>query len=121
MQRNTIIAAVVALVVAIVGFLAGRHISDLGERVTGVGIASANMSELAERVSRTQTAVGNWLDVDDALAGEDYPDATMLRDRLNIAAQRWPQGAELPERVVALSRAVERYYETGENARRRVL
>jgi hypothetical protein len=79
------------------------------------------MSELGERVSRTRTAIGNWLDVDDALALNEYPDAQLLRDRLNMAARRWPRSESPPARVVELIRAVEDYYETGENARVRVL
>ncbi len=66
-------------------------LAELGARVSAAGIESANMSELAERVSRTRTAIENWLDVDDALAGEDYPDAQLLRDRMRVAAQRWPR------------------------------
>ena len=97
------------------------ELTALGERVSAAGIESANMSELAERVSRTRTAIEKWLDVDDTLAGEDYPDAQLLRDRLNIAAQRWPRSESMPEGVVALSRAVEHYYESGENRRQRIL
>ena len=96
-------------------------LAGLAERVSGAGIESANMSELRERVSRTQTAIGNWLDTDDTLVGEDFPDAQLLRDRLNVAAQRWPRSESLPEAVVALSKAVENYYESGENARQRIL
>jgi PAS domain S-box-containing protein len=96
-------------------------LADLGECLGGVGVESANMSELGERVSRIQTAIGNWLDIDDALAGDDFPDAQLLRDRLNVAAQRWPRSESLPEAVVALSKAVEDYYESGENARQRIL
>lgn len=96
-------------------------LADLGARVAGAGIESANMSELRERVSRTQTAIGNWLDVDDTLAGEAYPDAQMLRDRLRVAAQRWPLRESLPDGVIALSKAVEAYYESGENPRQRIL
>lgn len=96
-------------------------LAEIGDRVRGAGIESANMSELGERVSRTRTAIGNWLDVDDTLAGDDYPDAQLLRDRLNVAAQRWPSSVALPDRVVALSKAVERYYESGENPRERIL
>ncbi len=96
-------------------------LAGLAERVSGAGIESANMSELRERVSRTQTAIGNWLDTDDTLVGEDFPDAQLLRDRLNVAAQRWPRSESLPEAVVALSKAVEDYYESGENARQRIL
>ena len=97
------------------------ELTELGGRVNAAGIESANMSELAERVSRTRTAIENWLDVDDTLAGEDYPDAQLLRDRLNIAAQRWPRSESMPAGVVALSRAVEHYYESGENRRQRIL
>lgn len=93
----------------------------LGDRVSGVGVESANMSELKERVSRIRTAIGNWLDVDDALVGDAYPDAQMLRDRLNIAAQRWPSSEPMPDGLVGLSKAVEDYYETGENPRQRIL
>jgi elongation factor P hydroxylase len=89
--------------------------------VTEARIESANMSELVERVSRTRTAIGNWLDVDDALVGEEFPDAQLLRDRLNVASHRWPSAESLPARVVQLSQAVEEYYETGENARERIL
>jgi hypothetical protein len=66
-------------------------LTDLEERAKKLRIDSANMSELVERVSRTRTAITNWLDVDDALAGEEYPDAQLLRDRLNVASQRWPR------------------------------
>lgn len=93
----------------------------LGDRVSGVGVESANMSELKERVSRIRTAIGNWLDVDDALVGDAYPDVQMLRDRLNIAGQRWPSSEPMPDGLVGLSKAVEDYYETGENPRQRIL
>ena len=96
-------------------------LARLGDRVSGVGVESANMSELKERVSRIRTAIGNWLDVDDALVGDAYPDAQMLRDRLNIAGQRWPNSERMPDGVVGLSKAVEDYYETGENPRQRIL
>jgi CheY-like chemotaxis protein len=96
-------------------------LAELDERVTNARIDSANMSELVERVSRTRTAITNWLDVDDALVGEEYPDAQLLRDRLNVAAQRWPRSEALPERVTQLVRAVQDYYETGENPRERIL
>jgi len=96
-------------------------LATLFDRVSGVGVESANMSELKERVSRIRTAIGNWLDVDDALVGDAYPDAQMLRDRLNIAGQRWPSSEPMPDGVVGLSKAVEDYYETGENPRQRIL
>jgi hypothetical protein len=93
----------------------------LGERVVKARVESANMSELGERLSRTRTAITNWLDVDDALAGEDYPDTQRLRDRLHVAARRWPRSESFPEAVIALTQAVEAYYESGENPRQRVL
>ena len=100
---------------------AQRELEALGERIVAVRVESASMSELAARVSRTRTAISNWLDVDDVLANEDYPDVQLLQDRLRIASRRWPRSDSFPERVVALSRAVEDYYETGENSRQRVL
>ena len=45
------------------------------------------MSELAERVSRTRTALDNWLEVDDAMAREDFPDAHLLQDRMRIVVR----------------------------------
>ena len=98
-----------------------KELADLDDRVSAARIESANMSELVERVSRTRTAIGNWLDVDDVLVGEEFPDAQLLRDRLNVASHRWPRSESPPERVVALTRAVEEYYETGENTRDRIL
>ncbi len=96
----------------------------LGELITDVrksGIASAGMAELSERVSRTQTAIQSWLDVDDAMASEDYPDAQLLIERMRVANERWPRGDELPPRVGELARLVEAYYESGENSKQRVL
>jgi FixJ family two-component response regulator len=100
---------------------AQASLAALGERISSGGIQSANMSELGERVSRTRTAIGNWLDVDDALVQNEYPDAQLLRDRLNMAERRWPRSESPPKRIIELTRAVEDYYETGENARVRVL
>jgi len=96
-------------------------LSALGARVAGAGIESANMSELAERVSRTRTAIASWLDVDDALSAEEYPEAQLLRDRMRIAAQRWPHSDPAPRGIARLARKVEDYYETGENPRERTL
>jgi len=98
-----------------------KTLEVLGLRVREAGVESANMLELGERVSRTRTAMSNWLDVDETLANEDYPDVQMLRDRLLVASKRWPRSDELPQQVVALSQAVEAYYESGENPRHRVL
>lgn len=96
-------------------------LSALGERVRGAGIESANMLELAERVSRTRTAIASWLDVDDALADEEFPDALLLRDRMRIAAQRWPHSDPIPAGIARLARRVEEYYESGENPGGRTL
>jgi CheY-like chemotaxis protein len=93
----------------------------LREELGRSGVDSAGMAELSERVSRALTALENWLDVDDALAGEDYPDAQILQDRMRVALARWPLPEELPERVRELARRVEEYYESGENPRQRVL
>lgn len=98
-----------------------ESLAALGSRISSVGVESANMSELGERVSRTRTAIGNWIDIDDALAAESFPDAQLLRDRLSVSAQRWPSSEPLPEGVVSLSQAVQEYYESGENPRRRIL
>ncbi len=100
---------------------AQADLETLGDSVTRAGVDSANMSELSERVSRTRTAISHWLDVDDTLVREDYPDAQLLRDRLLLAERRWPRAVKLPEQVKELGRAVESYYESGENARQRVL
>jgi PAS domain-containing protein len=105
--------------VAIEEALAG--LADLGAELGSTEVTSPHMIELAERLSRSQTALQNWLDVDDALAREDYPDAQLLLDRMRVATQRWPYPSELPARVRALAQQVERYYESGENAKQRVL
>jgi FixJ family two-component response regulator len=84
-------------------------------------IDSPGMGELVDRISRTRTAIDNWLDVDDALAREDFPDAQLLQDRMRVAMTRWPLRDELPERVRALAQRVEEYYESGENPKQRVL
>jgi PAS domain-containing protein len=98
-----------------------QELSALAKDVETSGIASPSMAELSDRASRSQTALQNWLDVDDRLAGEDYPDAQMLVDRMRVAGQRWPRSDKLPVRVHALAKTVEAYYESGENPRRRVL
>lgn len=91
----------------------------LSEQVRSAGIASVGMSELGERARRTHTAIEHWLAVDDTLAGEDFPDAQLLLDRLRLAGARWP--GPLPERVRELARSVETYYESGENPKRPIL
>ena len=67
------------------------------------------------------TAIENWLDVDDALARESYPDAQMLQDRMRVATARWPAPERVPARVQELARRVADYYESGENPKQTVL
>jgi elongation factor P hydroxylase len=67
------------------------------------------------------TSVDNWLDVDDALAGQDFPDAQLLQDRIRVSMARWPLPNAIPARVRALAQRVEEYYESGENSKQRVL
>jgi CheY-like chemotaxis protein len=93
----------------------------LSSDLEGVRVASPGVAELAERQSRTLTALENWLDVDDALAREDFPDAQLLQDRMRVAMARWPLPDEVPERIAELARRVEEYYESGENPKQRVL
>lgn len=100
---------------------AREDLRALMEEVKGSSVASPGMSELAERTSRTLTAIEYWLAVDDALAVEDYPDAQPLMDRMRLATARWPLPDRLPQRVCELARRVESYYESGENPKQRVL
>jgi CheY-like chemotaxis protein len=85
------------------------------------GIESPGMAELGERISRTQTALEYWLAVDDSLVREGYPDARLLLERMRIATARWPLPEDVPERVLALARRVEAYYQSGENPGQPVL
>ncbi|HKX45707.1 MAG TPA: response regulator [Planctomycetota bacterium] len=96
-------------------------LGDLLARVEGCGISSPAMAELGERISRGQTAMQSWLDVDELLHRDEFPDAQLLRDRMRLANKRWPRRDGLPRRVEALGRRVEDYYESGENPRERVL
>jgi CheY-like chemotaxis protein len=101
-----------------------QALQELGEFATKVqqsGVASPGMAELAERISRTRTAIENWLAVDEALAREGYPDARLLVERMRVASSRWPLPEEVPERVRLLAQRVEAYYESGENPGQRVL
>jgi CheY-like chemotaxis protein len=93
----------------------------LADEVRSLHVVSSGLGELSERLSRTLTAVENWLDIDDSLAREDYPDAQLLQDRMRVALARWPLPDQLPERVRELARRVEDYYESGENPRQSVL
>jgi CheY-like chemotaxis protein len=93
----------------------------LATEVQSLQIDSSGIGELSERLSRTVTAVENWLDVDEALTREDYPDAQLLQDRMRIAMARWPLPDQVPDRVRQLARCVEEYYESGENRKQPVL
>jgi FixJ family two-component response regulator len=93
----------------------------LGEQVSGSTIESPGMAELADRISRSLTAIEYWLEVDDSLAREDYPEAQLLLDRTRVAMSRWPLPDQLPARVRDLARRVESYYESGENPKQRTL
>ena len=101
---------------------AGREqLAELSEAVQRSSLQTPGMTELGERVSRARTAVENWLAVDAALAGEDFPDAQLLQDRMRLAHTRWPRRAALPDRVQELARRVTDYYESGEQIRESVL
>jgi CheY-like chemotaxis protein len=97
------------------------RLRELSGEIEVSRIDSPGMSELADRLSRTLTATQNWLDVDDAVANEDFPDAQLLQDRMRIASARWPLPDELPARVRDLTERVEQYYESGENVKKPVL
>ncbi len=97
------------------------EVRAIGEEVKRSGVSSPGMGELAERLSRTITALENWLVVDDSLADEDFPDAQLLMDRLRVAHARWPLPDEMPARVRELARRVEAYYESGEKPKQHVL
>jgi CheY-like chemotaxis protein len=96
-------------------------LSEQAEGLRGSHIDTPGMVELRERLSRARTAIDNWLEVDDALAEQNFPDAQLLQDRIRVAMSRWPVPEEVPERVRELARRVEEYYESGENPQQRVL
>ena len=100
---------------------AQQSLGECSAKVNLHGVDSPGMAELGERISRTLTAIENWLAVDDALVREGYPDARLLVERMRIAMSRWPLPEDLPERVRTLARRVEAYYETGENPGQPVL
>jgi CheY-like chemotaxis protein len=100
---------------------ARTELRALADEARGLNVDSSGLGELSERLSRTLTAVDAWLDVDEGLSSEDYPDAQLLQDRLRIAVARWPLSDQLPARVRELARRVEDYYESGENPRQPVL
>jgi CheY-like chemotaxis protein len=93
----------------------------LAEEARNLHIDSRGVGQLSERISRVQTALESWLDVDDALAREDYPDAQLLQDRMRVGLARWPLPDQVPPRVSLLARRVEEYYESGENPKQHVL
>ena len=97
------------------------QLRELADEAGASEIRSAGMSELLERISRARTAVENWLEVDDVMSREEFPDAQLLQDRLRIAMARWPLGDEVPERVRGLAKRVEDYYESGEKSKQRAL
>lgn len=100
---------------------AQQDLAECAAKVKACGVESPGMIELGERISRTRTAIEHWLAIDDALVREGYPDAQLLRERMSIGLSRWPLPEELPERVRALARRVESYYQTGENPGQPVL
>jgi FixJ family two-component response regulator len=100
---------------------ARESLRALADDLRGLHVDSSGVGELSQRLSRTLTALDNWLDVDDALARESYPDAQLLQDRMRVALARWPAPDRLPARVRELARRVEDYYESGENPKQPVL
>ncbi len=97
------------------------ELSKLGGEVSGSGITSPSMSLLAERITRIQTAISSWLEIDDLMCREDFPDAQMLIERMRLANERWPTSTPVPGRVTTLGKRIESYYESGENPKQRVL
>jgi CheY-like chemotaxis protein len=100
---------------------ARENLNGLGEEVRTSRIDSPGMGQLAQRLSHTLTAIENWIDVDDAIAREDFPDAQILLDRMRVATMRWPLVDKLPVRVRELAKRVDQYYESGENPKQHVL
>jgi CheY-like chemotaxis protein len=98
---------------------ARKQLGALSEEVGNSRIESPGMGQLAERLSRTLTAIENWIDVDESLANEEFPDAQVLLDRMRIATTRWPLVDRLPAGVRELVKQVDQYYESGENPKRR--
>lgn len=97
------------------------ELRKLAEQIRLSPVASADMATLADRTSRTITALENWLAVDDAITQEAFPDAQLLMDRLRVAFARWPLPEKVPARVRELARRVEAYYESGDNPKQRIL
>ena len=95
-----------------------EELRTLREQVSGSTIESPGM---ADRISRSLTAIEYWLEIDDSLEREDYPEAQLLLERARVAMSRWPLPDQLPARVRDLARRVESYYESGENPKQRTL
>jgi hypothetical protein len=100
---------------------AQQELAECAAKVKACGVESPGMIELGERISRTRTAIEHRLAIDEALVREGNPDAQLLRERMRIGLSRWPLPEDLPERVRALARRVEAYYQTGENPGQPVL
>jgi response regulator RpfG family c-di-GMP phosphodiesterase len=100
---------------------AKQRLEEHANEMQGSRLDTPGMSVLFDRLARTRTAIDNWLEVDDALAREDYPDAQLLQDRIRVASARWPVPDAIPDRVRDLARRVEEYYDSGENPKQRVL
>jgi len=98
-----------------------QQLGDLAGCASALGVGSPRIAELNEHVSRTQTAIQSWLDVDEVISREEYPDAQLLLDRMRVATERWPDADSMPVRVVELQQLVESYYDSGENPRKSVL
>ncbi len=120
---DELVAAIVGSVGEVRGVLEGSlvELRALRDEVSGSTIESPGMVELTDRISRSMTAIEYWLEVDDSLAREEYPEAQLLLDRTRIAMSRWPLPDQLPARVRDLARRVESYYESGENSKQRTL
>jgi hypothetical protein len=97
------------------------QLKNLGDEVRESHVDSPGMEHLAERLSRALTAIENWIDVDDVIASEDFPDAQVLLDRMRVATTRWPLADRLPDRVRELAKSVDEYYESGENPKQNIL
>jgi CheY-like chemotaxis protein len=100
---------------------AKQRLEEHANEMQGSRLDTPGMSLLVDRLARTRTAIDNWLEVDDTLAREDYPDAQLLQDRIRVASARWPIPDAIPDRVRDLARRVEEYYDSGENPKQRVL
>jgi response regulator RpfG family c-di-GMP phosphodiesterase len=100
---------------------AKQRLEEHADELQGSQLDTPGMSVLVDRLARTRTAIDNWLEVDEALTREDYPDAQLLQDRIRVALARWPIPDAIPDRVRDLARRVEEYYDSGENPKQAVL